>query len=497
MLRFQRSEERQVEREGQWYSQPEVTTETPAEATARSAVSQQAAEATAALASATRGKLATPAQSAVVSQTATQKRRATRRQKTALVTLLVASAVGARWLVANAPTTTNYQPRVEPFAAAPKTLTAPNARHFYAAAADTVSESLEDFSHEDIPLAEKRAAVATAAPALDLLQQGTRYDYYAGATNFYVARQPLHTLDSPVPNYVRVRMLARLLAARSGVLAADGRHAAAVQAALDVARYGQHIGRGGSLIDGMIGILVEKIGVNEARERVANLSAAEARVALAALNRRATEQRNFGQIMEAERRTVMDGVSDVFSGDATGFAAHMDLGLNLGSSPLGRLAWNAGYAASVFWYGKQGLSDAANAYLDEQVRRGTLPYQEARNLSITNLPPVPYVFKNAMSSTKRARWSHTESIALRNVLRAELAVRAYRLEHGGKLPATLAELTVGPFPYLEEVPTDPFSRDGAQPLLYRDGKPYSVGDNGRDEGSEGDDVPRVYETVKR
>jgi hypothetical protein len=74
-------------------------------------------------------------------------------------------------------------------------------------------------------------------------------------------------------------------------------------------------------------------------------------------------------------------------------------------------------------------------------------------------------------------------LALLRLLRVELALHAFRRDHG-KLPATLTELMPA---LLDAIPIDPFSN---QPLLYRpkgdEFELYSVGVDGRDDnGAEG------------
>ncbi|HEY8751968.1 MAG TPA: hypothetical protein VIM11_28560 [Tepidisphaeraceae bacterium] len=63
-----------------------------------------------------------------------------------------------------------------------------------------------------------------------------------------------------------------------------------------------------------------------------------------------------------------------------------------------------------------------------------------------------------------------------------LAIRMYRVDHGGSYPDTLARLAPA---YLPGVPVDPFAADG-RPMTYRpQAKPpvvYSVGTNGMDDG---------------
>jgi hypothetical protein len=410
-------------------------------------------------------------------------RRMTRRRKVALGVLVVAGLVGARWLTATVtwPGARQYQPRVEPYPAAPRELTAPNAQHFYSAAVEAlgaVPGKLSFFVPENATLAEKRAAVAQGRAVLELVHQGTQYDYHPGATSFYrttlAPRQ--FTLDAPVPDYVAARTLARLMAAESDVLAAEGKHDLAIRAALEAARFGQHMGKGNALLDGIVGLMLESTGLAAARARVAALSPAEARSALNRLDEQTRDQRRFGQLVETERRMLTNTLTQMFQSREGAYVP---------------------WLAAVFWYGRTGLVDSINAHFDESVRRGLLPYQEARSLANVPLPALPFLVREWVPETQKSHKTHATNAALREILRAELALQAARGEHHGARPVSLELLTRGANPYLSAVPLDPFSSDGKQPLRYRDGKPYSVGENGRDDGGLGDDLPHAFKPGRK
>jgi len=76
-----------------------------------------------------------------------------------------------------------------------------------------------------------------------------------------------------------------------------------------------------------------------------------------------------------------------------------------------------------------------------------------------------------------------------------LAICAYRQEHGGQLPQTLAELVPA---YLPKLPDDPFAKDG-QTFRYRIEKDrwliWSLGPNRKDDGGR-DNWVRIDEQVK-
>jgi hypothetical protein len=83
---------------------------------------------------------------------------------------------------------------------------------------------------------------------------------------------------------------------------------------------------------------------------------------------------------------------------------------------------------------------------------------------------------------ERAILVQFQNLTERRATAIELALRMYRVDHNGKYPASLVDLTPR---YLPAVPLDPMAA-GARPISYRpDAKPpviYSVGDDGRDDG---------------
>jgi hypothetical protein len=92
-----------------------------------------------------------------------------------------------------------------------------------------------------------------------------------------------------------------------------------------------------------------------------------------------------------------------------------------------------------------------------------------------------------LPSLDRAAERHYRVLAERRMAAVALALRLYALDHGGKLPEKLGELTPR---YLPAVPTDPMAKE-PKPLGYNPGgeRPmlYSVGGNGEDDG--GSDEP--------
>ena len=97
-----------------------------------------------------------------------------------------------------------------------------------------------------------------------------------------------------------------------------------------------------------------------------------------------------------------------------------------------------------------------------------------------------------MPNFTRARWAFEAKNALREILRARLALAVYKAAHGGTYPATLEGLVESGA--VSRVPSDPFSVNASEPLRYdaKTGKVWSVGENGIDEKGGGDDDLQPY-----
>jgi hypothetical protein len=407
----------------------------------------------------------------------------TRPRKRAVVMLALATAVGMRWHFANASPVVLTPPD-------PRTsLTAPNAAHFYAIAADSLDMNVVGkIDPDQTALAEKRLMVSRAQPALNRLREGFAYEYHGQRTNWLHQAAPLN-LETPTPNFVLQRTIARLLASEATVYSADGKKAAALSSAMDAMRFGQDVGQEPSLIGGMIGLLCEGIGSAEAVKQVDSLTAAEARAAMPRFQVMLQNERPFSDIIRDEQYFINGAMQQIFSGS---IAQHFDLNA-LDNNLWSRLHRGGLYTTSVLYYGKQGIMDKTNARFHEIIRRADQPFQVARKLSNDTLPALPYLVNDWMpTSFHKAHLSHTRIAARKRVLLAQLAVQAYRGEHSGNAPRSLQDLTVGSAPYLTTVPNDPFSGDAQQPLRYRDGRVYSVGENGQDDSGLGDDTLKQY-----
>ncbi|MBC8143045.1 MAG: hypothetical protein H7Y38_16595, partial [Armatimonadetes bacterium] len=368
-----------------------------------------------------------------------------RRRRIALGTLCASLALGGRWFVAHQTPTYPVGEGVYQTSIAPKwgQMKQPNAATFYMAATDAldlnaINQSVRGVKHGtaflmDAPITVQKAPVALAQPALNLLRQGMQYPYLPNGQTNFVKSDPNtgRGLNRPVVNFIALREMARLLAADASVRASEGNTVGAMESSLDAVRLGVDAAQGHTLTDGMIGVLLQGIGTTEAMKHIAGLSAAEARAATTRLQSIMERERTAAQIFTAERDSVYEIFQTTFSaGNAQSIS---------GEFGVSSAASLAAYNTVLMFYTKQGLVNDYAAHTDAVLRRVKLPYQQAKQLPKIAESKNPVVAMLA-PNYERAFTSITQKRTRNRVLLAQLAVQAYKGEHKGVAPATLAEL---------------------------------------------------------
>lgn len=423
-----------------------------------------------------------------------------RRRRLAIVSLIASFGIVCRWHVANLEPTYPAGEGVyaKHIATEPGRQNPPDAALFYKAAWNAFHveypESLKNGSHLLIqaPVAVQRPVIEQAQPAFALLRQGMQYSYNPEAGSKYFAVDSEDGASLPSHDFRAYRELSRLLAVEARVKASGGDASGALQSSLDAVRLGGDCGQGPSLLEGMLGVLCQMIGVTEAVRHVDGLSAPEARAGIQRLRKILETERTFAQMMTDERNTRSYGpLKTVFrNGAIWGFHPATGEAMDLRNAP-GRFA----IGAAIFGRTKQGIvSDFARQY-DRILNRAKMPYQLAARLHPVPPSASPLVRYWLGDDYARAHYQIVRQSAYNRVLLTQLAVQAYRQEHQGTVPSLLKDLTTGQDPYLPSVPEDPFSISGRAPLRYSPATAtvYSVGDNGRDDGNKGDDNSHLYE----
>lgn len=407
--------------------------------------------------------------SKVVKRERTVAERVLRGRRIALGTLCVSLALGGRWYAANLTPTYPVGEGVYQGSIAPKwgQMKQGNAATFYMAATDALNRDAISKSFPggyttgtliDAPVALQKKPVALAQPALKLLRQEMQYPYLPDMQTNFVESDP-HAgrgLDRPVANFIVLRDTARLLAAEASVRASEGNTVGAMESSLDAVRLGVDTAQGHTLIDGMIGVLVQGIGATEGMKHVAGLSAPDARAAAKRLQTIIERERTPAQMFTAERNSTYEIFQTTFSaGNAQNVTGEF--------GSLSAMVSQAAYNGALMFYTKQGMINDYAAYTDTVLRRVKLPYQQAKQL------PKIAESKNSVVAMITPNYERgftytTQKRVMNRVLLARLAVQAYKGEHNNALPASLADLIIGANPYLDAVPTDLLSPSGAEPL---------------------------------
>jgi hypothetical protein len=331
---------------------------------------------------------------------------------------------------------------------------------------ERVSEVPDEISRSEpgpgYPLAQElHAAVdetlARARPALEALSRAARsnrtmspYDYRAPLDPQQLHFQPLRQLASH----------AELAAQR---LLADGDVEGAVRHLLEVVRFGQDIARRRLLIDYMVGLAIQAIGLDGIHEVMDRAALDDAALALVGRSLR-------------RLRAAQPSAAEAHAGERLLF---LSIVLDRSVQPEWRDAGYLERAALRWWWSpvEAHMRDVERALSEpfSRARRELLRLDEVRESSVNPLIHMSIGAVHVAEAAARSElmWIATETRAawLRFLLRS------------GAPPAALGEL-VGP-DLLGEVPRDPFAPDA--PLGYHPGDAAipahlrSVGANGVDD----------------
>ncbi len=333
--------------------------------------------------------------------------------------------------------------------------------------------------------AEKQALLNSGRDALAKLREGLKYPYM----DVYPRRW-----DVMFSYYGEFRTLARLLRLEAELKAAKGDWRGAMQSSLDAIQVGMDMGHGSTLIGRLTGIACEAIGQQEAWKIVEHLDAKQAKEAIARLQAIRAYHAPFAETMQEEGWFMQEALA--YAMRSPGWRPSF---VNLTGNDSKEFA-----IAMMGWSNRVILKDITQV-IEENVRRARLRYAQSSKLPEIKLPLDPIVQMLspvfAQAQYKDVYASETQSA----LLVTALALRAYRQEHGSKLPERLEQLTPR---YLAQVPADPFASDNGTlcyhttPILLKAQQPiitmlpgvntdlptltpytlYSVGPDGRDDG---------------
>lgn len=316
--------------------------------------------------------------------------------------------------------------------------------------------------------AQKAALVAENGTALQTLQRGLFYPYQ---------EPPMRSFKTETPQYAKFRSLARLIELQARVKAAKGDWNGSMNAALNAIQLGEEIPHGGALVGMLVGVSCQAQGRCHVWAADSHLSSSETKASIKRLEHiSARHVRSSGILTEEkwafegatlELMHKKDWAGELLSAVEDDGWGHRDGFQRVLAKALIRTT------------GKHKIIANYTNYMDHCIADATQPY--AAHLAET--PPPTDLYNSIISPYYvKARTREVDAEAQNVLLLTELALRAYKLDHGG-YPAALSTLVPG---YLKAVPTDPFSL--SRPLNY---KPkgatfvlYSVGPDGKDDGGQ-------------
>ena len=319
---------------------------------------------------------------------------------------------------------------------------------------------------------ELKRYVISNSPALTMLRVGLKRQHVIPA---------MRSLNLQFPDYfAQCRELARRLVDEGRYYRAIGSYGRAAESHLDCIEFGAAFARGGALIAGLVGIAIEAIGTHDFGQLLPKLNAHELERVARRLERIEARRVPFRAVMEEEGRSSAAELIETMSGGA--IRDHFSNPVNWFrgapmSTPSGSAgdAWNnARFAFSNKTAAVRSVMDYCNAIAAETSK----PYTDKSNVP----EPGNAVAQWWTPDYNRARLAWEKAAAVSAVLRAEIAVRRYGLDHN-RFPDRLADLVPV---YLKAVPVDPLGL--GKPLRYRPldgGKSfvlYSLGPNLKDDG---------------
>jgi len=255
-----------------------------------------------------------------------------------------------------------------------------------------------------------------------------------------------------LPNLSAVRHLSKMLVADGRRLEEQGAHDQAVQNYIAAMRLGGHIGRGFTLIEGLVGVACWSIGDNAVGELVLrrDLRVEELREILKQLDELESLRPGAARGIQNERRFGMLIVDELTSRPFS-FAANV--GAIAGNGPPGETSQpDDGWGRFEERVGKLALPDRTikvhlAAHYDRMAELAEKPAYEARwgeldeEATLRTIPRWDFVSQMLLPSLSRAGMIGERCRMQAMTTRLVVALRLYASDHEGEAPATLGELT--------------------------------------------------------
>jgi len=270
------------------------------------------------------------------------------------------------------------------------------------------------------------------------------------------------------------------LVAEARVSMSDGDTVMATDISLDLVELGAKIGRGGTLLETMVGTVIGQMGCRAVQPALNGLTLHDTRAAITRLDRILREFPQPAEVMDEERRLVVKGLRAEWGAPA------QRLGVRRNGEPSWLLDGKE-EAARLFYprsWGYRRIDDyyraltlayrRVDAYYHDAIRDIGMPY-----CTLGPRPPAVEWLPGLADGLHDFSFAFAREAAALRLLRIELALQEYR-GLNGHYPNALRDLQSRILP---EVPLDPFT---GYPFRYQQENAayslYSLGPDGCDDG---------------
>jgi hypothetical protein len=354
-----------------------------------------------------------------------------------------------------------YANDLPPYAPPEVAMPSPNAYGDYTVAGALIPKA--QIPRKDASLlsdAELRRFVAASRPGLARLRVGLGKDCRA---------TPLRSFSQLLPELATFRALGIALHAEGRLREREGRWADAARVYGEAIRFGAEITRGGGLIHGVIGIGIQRTGIQQLQAMVEGLDHDAAARLGAEMARAESRQPALADLLLEEKLFEEAGLMELLRDPRM---ASQLLGANDGSEgPAQEYFQRVSFSLAP----KRKMLGEYLDYMDALVARAKTPWPLRGSE-----PEAPdSLFGRLLAPAMNIEMELQQRDAQIAILQVRLAERAYRMRR--RSPAPTLEALVPQ--YLTAVPQDPF---GNGPLLYRakagGAVVYSRGPDGDDDG---------------
>jgi len=293
---------------------------------------------------------------------------------------------------------------------------------------------------------------------LKLIRTGFKHRYWA----------PVESMDDDILNDAReFRGLCRLLTLESREKGKRGDWVGANQSALDALYLGHHTARGAPLKGYLVAVAMRAIARTQLQAIIPHLDAATARATARRVEELEAQRIPLGDAFEQEKYNGQREIVDIMKDRNWRF----ELAAQSDNSKLPGISLKL----RRHLYSNQRIMNNFTEYVDACIEASRAPYL---GRSLPAIPDDPITPAHA-DVYQKLFWHVARAEAGQKTLVLQLALHAYKLEHG-RFPAKLDLLVRS---YLKQIPADPYG--GGEPLRYRTERDtyvlYSIGPDGHDD----------------